>query len=378
MVSQKGQGSLGHINDGRARHNLRISIEVVHFDMRSAICGCLDATVPPSLPGNIKEVTISRSRKVHQHTPCPDVGCEVNRTSHAVKEDGKRNIKFDNNFHYDPCGNYIENPGISHDVFRCLDPKGGKMSSLALVDCYLSRNKEVQEMAVQASSNEQVFPSHCDGPGSLRIVNRELVSQIKHRNLKIMDLEKKVETLETSLREKKEQNAAEVLGEFLNIEVISDEDSSNMETDTVTTYIQDTSSETGNDSTEDETETPDAEDREKLKTTSVVVTAAVRKEGLEDGETIRYDVLRTMVVGTNPIVSQEIKTFLRDALEDLRELIVELEEVQTRRESEVAEGNDTDEIDKPEEDSSTSLLSKSLEEFNIAVAEIPVAYEVGL
>ena len=115
-------------------------------------------------------------------------------------------------------------------------------------------------------------------------------------------------------RTKKEQNAAEVLGEFLNIEVISDEDSSNMETDTVTTYIQDTSSETGSDSIEDETETPDADDREKLKTTSVVVTAAVRKEGLEDGETIRYDVLRTMVVGTNPIVSQEIKTFLRDAL----------------------------------------------------------------
>ena len=142
-----------------------------------------------------------------------------------------------------------------------------------------------------------------------------------------MDLEKKVETLETSLREKKEQNAAEVLGEFLNIEVISDEDSSNMETDTVTTYIQDTSSETGNDSTEDETETPDAEDREKLKTTSVVVTAAVRKEGLEDGETIRYDVLRTVVVGTNPVVSQEIKTFLRDALEDLRELVTELEEI---------------------------------------------------
>ena len=57
---------------------------------------------------------------------------------------------------------------------------------------------------------------------------------------------------------------------------------------------------------------------------------------------------------------------------------MELEEVQTRRESEVAEGNDTDEIDKPEQDSSTSLLSKSLEEFNIAVAEIPEAYEMGL
>ena len=110
----------------------------------------------------------------------------------------------------------------------------------------------------------------------------------------------------------------------------------------------------------------------------MVVTAAVRKEGLEDGETVRYDVLRTVVVGTNPIVSQEIKTFLRDALEDLRELVMELEEVRTRRESEVAKGNDTDEIDEPKPDSSTSLLSKSLEEFNVAVAEIPETYEMGL
>ena len=204
------------------------------------------------------------------------------------------------------------------------------------------------------------------------------MSQVKHRNLKIMDLEKKVESLEASLREEKVQNAAEVLGEFLNIEVTSDEDSSQMETETVTTYLQDTSSETGNDSTEDETETPDAEDREKLKTTSVVVTAAVRKEGLEDGETIRYDVLRTMVVGTNPIVSQEIKTFLRDALEDLKDLIMELEEVQTKRDSEVPDGNDTEEVDELKPDSSTSLLSKSLEEFNVAVAEIPETYEMGL
>ena len=146
-----------------------------------------------------------------------------------------------------------------------------------------------------------------------------------------------------------------------------------METEATTTYLQDTS---GNDSTEDETETPDGEDGEKLKTTSVVVTAAVRKEGLEDGETVRYDVLRTVVVGTNPVVSQEIKSFLRDALEDLRELVMELEEIRSKRESKVTEGDDTDEIDEP--DSSTSLLSKSLEEFNVAVAEIPETYEMGL
>ena len=300
VCSKKCQGSPGHNTECRARHDLGISIEVVHFDMRSEICVCLGAMMPLYLPGNIKEVTILHSRKIHQHTPCPDVGCGVNRTSHAVKGDVKRNTKSDNGSHCDPCGNYIENPGVSHDVFRCLDPKGGKMSSLPLVNCHLSRKKEVQEMAVRGSSDEQVSSSHCDGHGSLRIVNRELVSQIKHRNLKIMDLEKRVETLEVSLREKKEQTAAEVLGEFLNIEVMSPEGSSNMETDTVTTYIQDTSSETGSDSIEDEVETPDAE---KLKTTSVVVTAAVRKEGLEDGETIRYDVLRTVVLGTNPTVS---------------------------------------------------------------------------
>ena len=132
-----------------------------------------------------------------------------------------------------------------------------------------------------------------------------------------MDLEDKVETLEISLRESKEQNAAEVLGEFLNIEVVSEEDLSNMETETDTTDLQDTSSETGDNSIEAETETPDADDREKLKTTSVVITAAIRKEGLEDGQTVRYDVLRTVVVGTNPVVSQEIKTFLKEALEDL-------------------------------------------------------------
>ena len=230
-------------------------------------------------------------------------------------------------------------------------------------------------MPKKASSDEQVFPSNCDGLGALKIVNRELVNLVKDRNLKIMDLEKKVEYLEACMREKKVQSAAEVLGEYLNIEVTSDKDSSQMETEVTTTYLQDSSE---NVSAEDETETPDGEDGEKLKTTSVVVTAAVRKEGLEDGETVRYDVLRTVVVGTNPVVSQEIKTFLRDALEDLRELVMELEETRIRSESEVTEGNDSDETEEPKPDSSTYLLSKSLEEFNVAVAEIPEAYEMGL
>ena len=57
---------------------------------------------------------------------------------------------------------------------------------------------------------------------------------------------------------------------------------------------------------------------------------------------------------------------------------MELGEVQTRGESEVAESNDTDEVDKPGQDSSTPLLSQSLEEFNTAVAEIPETYKMGL
>ena len=36
------------------------------------------------------------------------VGCEVSRISPAVKEDGKRNIKLNNNSTYDPCGKYIK------------------------------------------------------------------------------------------------------------------------------------------------------------------------------------------------------------------------------------------------------------------------------
>ena len=57
---------------------------------------------------------------------------------------------------------------------------------------------------------------------------------------------------------------------------------------------------------------------------------------------------------------------------------MELEETRIRNESEVTEGNDSDETDEPKPDSSTYLLSKSLEEFNVAVAEIPETYEMGL
>ena len=185
----------------------------------------------------------------------------------------------------------------------------------------------------------------------------ELVYLVKDRNLKIMDLEKKVEHLEACVREKKVQSAAEMLGEYLNIEVTSDEDPSQMETEVTTTHLQYSSE---NISAEDETETPDGEDGEKLKTTSVVVTAAVRKEGLEDGETVRYDVLRSVVVGTNPVVSQEIKSFLREALEDIRGLVIELEETRRRDENEVTEDDDSKENEDPR-------LSKSLEEFNVAV-----------
>ena len=85
-----------------------------------------------------------------------------------------------------------------------------------------------------------------------------------------------------------------------------------------------------------------------------------------------------MVVGTNPVVSQEIKSFLREALEDIRGLVIELEETRRRNESEVTEGNDSNETEDPNPDGSTCLLSKSLEEFNVAVAEIPEAYEKGL
>ena len=82
------------------------------------------------------------------------------------------------------------------------------MNNLASVTTHPSRDKD---MAVQALNNEPDFTSHLDGFGSLRIVNRELVNQIKTRNQRIMELEDKVETLEISLRESKKHNAAEVL-----------------------------------------------------------------------------------------------------------------------------------------------------------------------
>ena len=65
-------------------------------------------------------------------------------------------------------------------------------------------------------------------------------------------------------------------------------------------------------------------------------------------------------------------------MEDIRGLVIELEETRRRNESEVNEGDDSDETEEPKPDSSTCLLSQSLEEFNVAVAEIPEAYEMGL
>ena len=140
---------------------------------------------------------ISRSRKVHQCTLSPDVRCGVNnnRTSHAVKlrkENVERNIKTDDGYYDDLCGNCFENLKITRDVIKHLDPRGGMMSSLASVTSHPSRDKAVQNMAVQASNNERDFTSHLDGSGSLKIVNRELLNQVKARNQRIMDLENKV------------------------------------------------------------------------------------------------------------------------------------------------------------------------------------------
>ena len=155
------------------------------------------------------------------------------------------------------------------------------MNNLAVVATHPSSDKD---MAVQASNNEQ--------NSGLRIVNRELLNLIQARNQRIIVLENKIETLETSLRERKEQSTVEILGEFLNIEV--------METEA---DFEDTSSETGDDSVEAGTKDPDGKDREKPSTTSLVMSAAIRKEGLEDGQTVRYDVIKTVVVETNSVVS---------------------------------------------------------------------------
>ena len=78
-------------------------------------------------------------------------------------------------------------------------------------------------------------------------------------------------------------------------------------------------------------------------------------------------------MGTNPVVSQEIKTFLKEALEDIRELVLELEEAQTRSESRIAESNNPDEVIESGEADSTVLVSQSLEEFNTAVGEMSAA-----
>ena len=269
-----------------------------------------------------------------------------------MEKDSKGSIKLNNKPTNNPRGKHTKSLGRSRDASMCSVPEGGEMSNLSPVNCRPSRHKEVQNMPEKASSDEQSSPLNCEDLGALKIVNRELVHLVKDRNLRIMDLERKVKHLEACMREKKVQSAAEVLGEYLNVEVISDEDP-----EVTTTYLQDSSESV---STENETETPDEEDGEKLRTTSVVVTAAVRKEGLEDGETVRYDVLRSVVVGTNPVVSQEIKSFLREALEDIRGLVIELEETRRRDENEVTEDDDSKENEDPR-------LSKSLEEFNVAV-----------
>ena len=79
--------------------------------------------------------------------------------------------------------------------------------------------------------------------------------------------------------------------------------------------LEDTS---GDDSVETGTKDSDGKDREKPSTTSLVMSAAIRKEGLEDGQTVRYYVIKTVVVETSSVVSSETKAFLVEALEDLQ------------------------------------------------------------
>ena len=57
VCSQRCQDSPGHNTECQARHDFGISIGVVHFDKRNAICVYLDAMMPLSLPGNIKDLT---------------------------------------------------------------------------------------------------------------------------------------------------------------------------------------------------------------------------------------------------------------------------------------------------------------------------------
>ena len=62
-------------------------------------------------------------------------------------------------------------------------------------------SEEVQNMPEKALSDEQSSPSNCEDLGALKIVNRELVHLVKARNLRIMDLERKVKHLEACMRE---------------------------------------------------------------------------------------------------------------------------------------------------------------------------------
>ena len=101
------------------------------------------------------------------------------------------------------------------------------------------------------------------------------------------------------------------------------------------------------------------------------MSAAIRKEGLEDGQTVRYDVIKTVVVETNSVVSSETKAFLIEALEDLRGHVIEIEETQAKDETRVADNNDIDEFTEPGQDDSTVSISQALEEFDIVLSEVP-------
>ena len=152
------------------------------------------------------------------------------------------------------------------------------------------------------------------------------------------------------MKERKEQSTLEILGEFLNIEVME------MEADP---------EDTGDNSAEAGTKDPDGKDRENPSTTSLVISAAIRSEGLEDGHTVRYDVIKNVIVETNLVVSSETKAFLVEALEDLQGHIIEIEQTQARDETRVTDNNDMN------QDDSTISISRALEEFEIVLSEVP-------
>ena len=287
---------------------------------------------------------ISCSRtKAHQCTLIPNVGCgaENKMTPHAVKlktVTPSENIKCNVGNYKKSCWDSLENTKSTCDIWSS-ELRGGISNDLAVVATHPSSDKD---MELQPPNSE-------DNPG-LRIINRELLNMIQARNLRIIDLENKIETLETSLRERKEQSTLEILGEFLNIEVME------MEADP---------EDTGDDSAEAGTKDPDGEDRENPSTTSLVISAAIRKEGLEDGQTVRYDVIKNVIVETNLVVSSETKAFLVEALEDLQGHIIEIEQTQARDETRVADNNDID------QDDSTVSISQALEEFEIVLSEVP-------